>query len=264
MDTKSDAILLSDLHLGSELCQVEPVLHFLNNLPPTLRLILVGDVLQSTEYRLKEKHWRVLSKLRQLGETMEVVWIKGNHDGDADHVAHLIGATFTDEYVLESGGRQLLCIHGHQWDLFVSSHPWLTKLAEWSYLRIQRLTQRPAVWRTLNGSTGKRCVDKVRQEAIKYGARRGVDVVVCGHVHFPEAPVLPEPGLPEYYNCGSWTDLQCHFVTIKDGQIQLQEFIDQPAMKNLATYFVSQARRVKRSLRSRTVVNHSWINQIFL
>src|SRR5262249_5487588 len=53
-----DAVLLSDLHLGAESCQVGLIQEFIHSLPSTERLILNGDVLENTESRLTKHHWR--------------------------------------------------------------------------------------------------------------------------------------------------------------------------------------------------------------
>ena len=89
-----DAVLLSDLHLCADSCQVEQLQEFIEILPSTRRLILNGDVLENTEFRLTKLHWRVLSQLRKLADQLELVWVRGNHDYDAESVAHLIGADF--------------------------------------------------------------------------------------------------------------------------------------------------------------------------
>src|SRR5580692_4267446 len=137
--TMLDAILMSDLHLGSESCQVQAILDFLEALPPTQRLVLNGDVLQNTEFRLTKQHWRVLSQLRKLADQLQLIWVRGNHDFDAESVAHLIGATFVPEYRFETGGRQVLCVHGDAWDRFLTDHPLITCIADWFYLRMQRM-----------------------------------------------------------------------------------------------------------------------------
>src|SRR5262245_29455796 len=109
--TVFDAVFLSDLHLGSESCQVHELQEFIEVLPPTRRLILNGDVLEHTECRLTKQHWRVLSQLRKLADQLELVWVRGNHDCDAESVAHLIGAEFVSEYTFQSGNREVLCVH---------------------------------------------------------------------------------------------------------------------------------------------------------
>lgn len=218
-----DAVLLSDLHLGSEACQVQHLQDFLDALPPTRRLILNGDVLENTEYRLTKQHWRVLSHLRKLADQLELVWVRGNHDYDAESVAHLIGANFVPEYAFQSGDREVLCVHGDAWDRFLTDHPILTLFADWFYLRMQRWSRRMANRAKRSSKTFLRCVDRVRTEAIEYGKAKRADVVICGHTHFAEAPEGSNPARCLYYNAGCWTDHHCHFLTVEDGSFQLTE-----------------------------------------
>ena len=218
-----DALLLSDLHLGSESCQVEPLQDFIDSLPPTKKLILNGDVLEDTEFRLTKQHWRVLSQLRKLADQLELIWVRGNHDFGAESVAHLIGANFVPEFTFESGGRRVLCVHGDAWDRFLTDHPIITCIADWFYLRMQRWSRRLANGAKRSSKTFLRCVDRVRTEALEYGKAKRADVVVCGHTHFAEEPQEPTSRSCTYYNSGCWTDHQCHYLTVQDGCFQLQE-----------------------------------------
>jgi UDP-2,3-diacylglucosamine pyrophosphatase LpxH len=218
-----DAVLLSDLHLGSNSCQVRAVQQFVDTLPPTARLVLNGDVLENTEFRLTKQHWRVLSRLRKLSDQLELVWVRGNHDFDAESVAHLIGAAFVPEYVFESGGKRVLCVHGDAWDRFLTDHPLVSNVADWFYLRIQRMSRRLAVSAKRSSKTFLRCVERVRLEATEYGKAKRADVVVCGHTHHAEAAPGPPPGLPAYFNTGCWTDHHCHYLTAQDGLVRLEE-----------------------------------------
>ena len=218
-----DAILFSDLHLGSESCQVKARQQFVHSLPPTGRLILLGDVLENTEYRLTKQHLRVLSQFRKLADRLELVWVQGNHDYDAESVAHLIGANFVSEYAFESGGKQIVCVHGDAWDRFISDHPILTSMADWFYLRMQRMSRRLATRAKRSSKTFLRCVDRVRAEAIKYGEAKHADVVICGHTHFAEVPADPLAGPCAYYNTGCWTDHHCNYLTLLDGHLHLEE-----------------------------------------
>src|SRR6266496_5839458 len=106
-----DALILSDLHLGSDNCQARQLGELLEGIEegvlPTARLILNGDVFDSIDFRrLKKTHWKVLSLIRKLSDRLEIVWICGNHDGSAEIVSHLLGVCVEEEYVLKSGGRQ--------------------------------------------------------------------------------------------------------------------------------------------------------------
>lgn len=214
-----DAVLLSDVHLGSPSCQVRPVQQFLETLPPTRRLVLNGDVLENTEYRLTKQHWRVLSHLRKLSDQLELVWVRGNHDFDAESVAHLIGAAFVPEYEFESGGKRVLCVHGDTWDRFITDHPILTNMADWFYLRMQRIGRQFALRAKRKSKTFLRCAERVRRQALDYAQGKRADMVICGHTHNAEAL----PGAPAYFNSGCWTDHCCHYLTVQDGVVQLEE-----------------------------------------
>ncbi len=223
-----DAVLLSDLHLGANACQVRALQDFIEALPDTARLILIGDVLENSEHRLTKQHWKVLSLLRKLSDQLELVWVQGNHDCDAESVAHLIGADFVPEYQFESGDRQLLCVHGDTWDRFLTAHPVIVNVLDWFYLRIQRMSRRLALSAKRSSKTFVRCVERVRTEAIEYARAKRADVVICGHTHLAEALPEPGPAAPAYYNTGCWTDHHCHYVTVADGCVHLEEInVDQ-------------------------------------
>lgn len=220
-----DGLILSDLHLGAASCQVRAIQNFLEDLPPTQRLVLNGDVLENTERRLTKQHWKVLSQLRKLSDQLELVWVRGNHDYDADAIAHLIGANFVTEYEFLSGERRILCVHGDAWDRFITDHPILTDIVDWIYLRMQRMSRHLAANVKRSSKTFLRCVERVREEAIAYGQSKKVDIVVCGHTHHADS-VEGDPypgGRPTYYNTGCWTDTHCHFWTMEDGFTQLHE-----------------------------------------
>jgi UDP-2,3-diacylglucosamine pyrophosphatase LpxH len=218
-----DAVLISDLHLGAESCQVEPLQEFIENLPLTRRLILNGDVLENTEFRLTKQHWRVLSQFRKLADRLELVWVRGNHDYDAESVAHVIGASFVPEYEFQTGGRSVLCVHGDAWDRFLTDHPVITSIADWFYLRMQRWSRRLANRAKRSSKTFLRCVDRVRTEALEYGRAKRVDIIVCGHTHLAETPEERRADPCVYFNTGCWTDHQCHYLTVADGDFQLRE-----------------------------------------
>ena len=130
-----DAVLLSDVHLGSDNCQAKRLCELLERVADgeltTARLILNGDVFDSIDFRrLNKSHWKVLSLIRKLSDQIEIIWLCGNHDGSAEIVSHLLGVAVMDDFVLESGGRRILILHGHVFDEFIDNHPVLTWLAD--------------------------------------------------------------------------------------------------------------------------------------
>jgi UDP-2,3-diacylglucosamine pyrophosphatase LpxH len=219
-----DAIVISDLHLGSEVCQSRDLAAFLSTLPPTRRLILNGDVFDSLDFRyLPEDHWAILSQLRVLAMQSSVIWIGGNHDGPVTTLASLLGIIVAAEYHFESGRELCLCIHGHIFDDFEVRHPLMTRLADGLYHCLQRLDSdhHLARWSKRTSKTFLRCAEKVRNGAMEHARRQGCTVVMCGHTHSPE---YLESSSPKYANSGSWTELPCHYLTVGSGHICLHKY----------------------------------------
>jgi UDP-2,3-diacylglucosamine pyrophosphatase LpxH len=223
-----DAVILSDLHLGSENCQAKRVCQLLQRVHrgelETARLILNGDVFDSIDFRrLNKSHWKVLSLIRKLSDRIDVVWLAGNHDGSAEVVSHLLGVTVTDEYVLESGGQRILVLHGHAFDEFIEDHPILTWLADRIYRVLQWVdqTHRFAKLAKHGSKTFLRCTEKIATGAVELARRRGCSAVCCGHTHAAVARI--EQSLP-YFNSGCWTELPGTYLSVADGEVRLHEF----------------------------------------
>ena len=224
----SDAVIISDLHLGSGVCQAKSLVGFLEGIHHrrirTQRLILNGDVFDSIDFRrLKKSHWKVLSLLRKLSDEIEVVWVCGNHDGTADIVSHLLGLEVVDEIVVPSGDKKVLFLHGHQFDQFIERHPFATRFADNLYRLIQRVdrSHRFAKMAKRRSKTFLRSTEKIRAGAVNRAKELGADVVCCGHTHLPVA--FPDDPLP-YFNSGCWTETPCHYLTLADGVVTLHPY----------------------------------------
>lgn len=219
-----DAIIISDCHLGSPICQHETIQYLLDNLPETKRLIFNGDMLDSTKVRLNKSHWKILSTIRKWSDEVETIFIKGNHDFDSESIAHLIGAEFVDEYTFKSGSNLVCCIHGDIWDKFIIQHKFLTAVGDFVYLWLQRLdkSHRLATFAKLNSKTFLHCENLIRVRAEKYAVKNGYDIIICGHTHNQFSP-LNNTSLPLYYNSGSFTERLCGFITVKDGNVDCHQ-----------------------------------------
>src|SRR5262249_17546375 len=220
-----DAVILSDIHLGSDNCQAKRVCRLLERIQegdlPTDRLILNGDVFDSFDFRrLNKNHWKVLSLIRKLSDHLEIIWLCGNHDGSAEVVSHLLGVTVQDDYVLESGGRRILVLHGHVFDDFLDNHPILTWLADPLYPFPQWIDPPHYVAkRAKHGSkTFLRCAKKIEDGAVEMARRRECTAVCCGHTH---AAVAHTDQPVAYFNSGCWTELPCSYLTVARGVIRL-------------------------------------------
>ncbi len=224
-----DALVISDIHLGSDNCQARALVHFLEAIHRkdvrTHRLILNGDVFDSIDFRrLKKQHWKILSLIRKLSDEIEIVWINGNHDGPAEIISHLLGVSVSDEIVIPSGSRKILFLHGHRFDAFIERYPVTTKLADLIYRFLQRIDKTHTIARSAkhNSKMFLRSVKKVQDQAVEYARKHGYDAVCCGHTHLPVAV----PGPVEYYNSGCWTERPCHYLAVRDGVVEVCEYHD--------------------------------------
>ncbi|HEY4330002.1 MAG TPA: UDP-2,3-diacylglucosamine diphosphatase, partial [Phycisphaerae bacterium] len=224
------ALVISDLHLGSDNCQAKPAADFLQQILDgkirTRQLIINGDVFDSIDFRrLKKTHWKVLSQIRHLTDKIEVIWIAGNHDGSAEIVSHLLGVRVEEEFILQSGAEKILIIHGHQYDDFINDHPVLTWLADVAYWILQKLDRTHYIARLAKrrSKTFVRCSNKIRDGARRYAASRGCSVVLCGHTHHAES-IAATPEAPAYHNSGCWTELPSTYLTIEHGQIKTHQY----------------------------------------
>jgi UDP-2,3-diacylglucosamine pyrophosphatase LpxH len=223
-----DAVILSDIHLGSANCQAKRVCDLLERIVAgellTSRLILNGDVFDSIDFRrLHKSHWRVLSLIRKLSDQIEIVWLCGNHDGSAEIVSHLLGVRVQDEYVLPSGQQRLLILHGHIFDEFIVAYPWLTWLADQIYRFLQWIDRTHSFAKTAKrgSKTFLRCAKKIADGAVDLARKRECTGAICGHTH---AAVAQTEQLIPYYNSGCWTELPCNYLTVRGGVVELHDF----------------------------------------
>ena len=221
-------ILISDIHLGSDVCQAEAICDLLKSIDPaeTKRLLIVGDIFDSIDLRrLKKHHWRVLSLIRKLSDEVETIWLAGNHDGPAEIVSHFLGVDVYDHYVLHSGSKKYLILHGHQFDKFIVKRPILTWLADCVYRFLQKIDSTHYVARMAkhNSKAYLRCTSIVRDDACQMAVEMGCDGVVCGHTHFPEmTPVEVGNKKVVYCNTGCWTEKACSYFVIDGGEAKLK------------------------------------------
>jgi UDP-2,3-diacylglucosamine pyrophosphatase LpxH len=249
-----DAIIISDIHLGSETCQAKSLGDFLESIEEgqfvTERLILNGDVFDSIDFRrLKKTHWKVLSHLRKLSDKMEIIWICGNHDGSAEIISHLLGVQVAEEFVLHSGGQRILVMHGHMFDRFLDDHPILTWLADCVYLLLQKIdrTHFFAKLAKRNSKTFLRCSQIIEDKSRHYAHTKKCTAVCCGHTHRAITNTT-EP--VHYFNSGCWTEKPCSYLTVQQGHIELHMF-DKASVKKAPVAWVESVRPTEYSVPSR-------------
>ena len=106
------AIIVSDLHIGSQYLLNRYFERFLSKIPEDHDLILNGDTIDNAFSKLKPLDQEILDHLKQISYRQKVVWIKGNHDNGylPQDVGQII---FKNFYAIE---QRLLISHGHYFD----------------------------------------------------------------------------------------------------------------------------------------------------
>ncbi|MBL8307579.1 MAG: UDP-2,3-diacylglucosamine diphosphatase [Rubrivivax sp.] len=235
-------VWISDLHLGTPGCQAEALLQFLKGVRCET-LYLVGDIIDGWQLRRSwywpQAHNDVVQKvLRQARKGVRVVFVPGNHDEFARrYTGHSFGGVevLPEAVHTTADGRRLWITHGDHFDGVIQCAKWLAYVGDWAYeftLKVNRhlnsLRARIGLpyWslsRYLKQKV-KRAVSYVSdfESAVAREARaRGVDGVVCGHIHHAE--IRDIDGLL-YCNDGDWVESLTALVEHADGRLQILDW----------------------------------------
>jgi len=237
------SIWISDIHLGTRGCKAAFLLDFLRHTESD-HLYLVGDIIDG--WRLKrswywhQAHNDVIQKLlRKARKGTKVTYIAGNHDEVLrDYLGlHLGGVALLGEAVHETAdGKQLLVIHGDAFDGVVRYAPWLALLGDKAYslalaannaLNLVRRRLGYPYWSFSAVLKAKvknavRYVDDFERALAAEARRRGVDGVVCGHIH--KAEIRTVDGVL-YCNDGDWVESCTALVESHDGVLSIVHWV---------------------------------------
>lgn len=223
-----DTVIVSDIHLGSEMSRARDALELLRSLQYQ-RLILLGDIFSDLNFsRLTGDHWKFLSCIRKLSNPkrkIEVVWVEGNHDhGLSNVMSHLVGVPVYQRYVWTFHGKRHLAIHGHQFDRFSCRKLLISRIGLEIYRQIQRIEgQSKPLSRKLDRLNTRwlSLRDKVALGALHYAKVGRADVVFCGHTH--SAGFAEKDGV-QYYNTGAWVDAKPTYITVGEQGVAICEY----------------------------------------
>ena len=233
---------ISDLHLGTPGCQAGALLDFLRH-TESETLFLVGDIIDGWQLR---RHWYwpqahndVIQKLlRKARKGTRVIFVPGNHDEFArKYVQHNFGGIdVAHEWIHETAdGRRLWVMHGDLFDGVIQCAKWLAHVGDSLYEFTLRLNRH---LNSLRGRLGlpywslsnylkqkvKRAVSYVGdfEAAVAREARkRGVQGVVCGHIHHAE---LREIDGILYANDGDWVESLTALAEHADGRLEILDW----------------------------------------
>jgi len=207
-------LCLSDIHLGSPICQAELTLKLLEETKYD-KIIICGDILDSYDiHRLCKKQWKVLSALRKISKKKECIFIKGNHDKGLDMISALLGFDFKEEHIEVISSKKFYFVHGDRWDYIIQLRPFLTEIASGLYYFLQKMDKKQKLTRKLKKKikTWRSSATKVMERIGHHAQSLGCNVAVFGHTHMPEHATVF--GSIECVNLGSQCDLPISYCLI--------------------------------------------------
>ncbi|GAB2898352.1 UDP-2,3-diacylglucosamine diphosphatase [Uliginosibacterium flavum] len=233
-------LFLSDIHLGTKACQADHLLEFLREYTAE-NVFLIGDIIDfwamSRSVNWSPSQNTVVQKmLRRARHGEKIIFIPGNHD---EALRAYSGTSFGDirienEWIHETAdGKRLLLVHGDEFDEVTRYHKWVAVLGDIAYNLLVRMNIWLSFVRRCLGVSGywslagyaKRKVKSAlefifdfEQSVIHAARARGLDGVVCGHIHW--AAIREVEGLT-YVNCGDWVDSCTAIVEHHDGRLEL-------------------------------------------
>jgi UDP-2,3-diacylglucosamine pyrophosphatase LpxH len=235
-------VWISDVHLGTPGCRADALLDFLKHVHCE-QLFLVGDIIDGWQLRRSwywpQAHNDVVQKLlRKARKGTRVVFVPGNHDEFARrYVEHNFGGidVVEDCIHLTADGRRLWITHGDLFDGVVQCAKWLAYVGDNLYGFTLQLNRWFNILRARMGmpywSLSKYLKQKVKravsyvsdfEEAVAREARkRGVDGVVCGHIHHAEMRMID--GIL-YCNDGDWVESLTALVEHPDGRLEIVDW----------------------------------------
>ena len=223
-----DTLILSDLHLGSEVSRAREAAALLSE-TSFRRLVLLGDIFSDLNFRrLTSDHWKFLSRIRKLSNPkrkVEVVWVEGNHDqGLSQIMSHLVGVPVYRRYVWDYQGKRHVAVHGHQFDCFTRKNEFLSRFGERIFYELQKLDgDRKRLSRFIDRMNTRwlRMESRVAEGAFLYARAGRADRIFCGHTHI--ATHRHRHGI-DYYNSGSWVNARPTYLAIDEAGVRICEY----------------------------------------
>lgn len=246
---KFRTIWISDIHLGTKGCNARLLIDFLDS-TDSETMYLVGDIIDG--WRLKKKPywpashndvvWRILKRAKR---GTRIVYIPGNHD---EMMRQFSGMNFGGVEIARAAfhttadGRRLMILHGDEFDTIMLAHRWLAFVGDTLYHALLGLNRWVNLVRQRFGmpywSLSKAAKHKVKN-AVEFisayeeivaraAAERGVDGVVCGHIHTAE---IRELGAVIYYNDGDWVEGCTALVEHFDGRMEILHWTEEMARR---------------------------------
>jgi UDP-2,3-diacylglucosamine pyrophosphatase LpxH len=244
-------IFISDLHLGTRGCQAEALLEFLKDNESDY-LYLIGDIFDGWQLRKKwywpQAHNDIVQKLlRKARKGCKVIFIPGNHDEFArPFVGHAFGDIDVQREAIHvtANGKKMLVIHGDDFDGIIQCAKWLAYTGDTLYtfaLTLNRVLNRLrrrlglsywslSAYLKLKVKRAVSYIDSFEVAVAQAARERGLDGVVCGHIH--NAEMRDIDGVL-YCNDGDWVESLTALTEDSEGNLQILKWGERALPKAL-------------------------------
>jgi len=225
-----NAIIVSDLHLGSRYFQFGIFERFLAALPDDHDLVLNGDIIDAPYRKMSKSDQIILDMLEDISHGRKVVWIRGNHDNG--YVPKNFGKTiFKSSHSID---KRLLITHGDDFDDIMPRSRLFIKVFKLMHNLRVKLGARPVhvaeyakKWKLFYRVLRR----NIALNAVKCAAENGFEAVTCGHTHYPED--VTYNGI-RYINTGAWTEFPAYYLHLTPDAMALVE-VDPPFVSQRLT-----------------------------
>lgn len=239
------SIWISDVHLGTPGCKAEHLVDFLKH-TECENLYLVGDIIDGWKLQggwfWPQEHTNVVRKvLTKSKRGTKVYYVTGNHD---EFLRKFVGfglaignIRIVNEHVhTTADGRRLLVTHGDAFDVITRYHRWVALIGDTAYDLTMRANDRLNQLRRLLGmrywslsafakqsvKNAVNIVSEFEQSVARECRRRGLDGVVCGHIHHAE--IRDIDGI-QYLNSGDWVESCTALAEDFNGRIEIIRWV---------------------------------------
>jgi UDP-2,3-diacylglucosamine pyrophosphatase LpxH len=238
MKYRVNALFLSDLHLGTNACNVDLIVSVLKYFDPEI-IVLNGDIIDFWQLS-HSRSWtkdhnnilRIIFKLARDGK--KIIYCTGNHDEILREYTpfSLDNIYVVDRYEYNSEYNRILFVHGDAFDFVIKSNKWLAKIGSIAYdflivvnsyfNRLRKIIGMDywSLSKYLKTQTKKRIgiLQKFDTLVAEYAKDSGFNKISVGHIHIPEYKTIDDI---LYINTGDMCETGSFLIETVDGELQL-------------------------------------------
>lgn len=248
---KCKTLFISDIHLGTDICQYEKLLDFLKSFEKKdksgynlEKIYLIGDIIDIINFKPNifwSKHRTVIKKLLRMADKgVKIVYIPGNHD----HVLRKdLGSIFNDnefnnicfkpyDIYTSNNNKTYMIIHGDEFDGALRSMPWLYWLGDNAYSFALLVNKCYNKVRNLFGydywslslylktkvKSSISFINNYETQVINKTKLYKTDGIICGHIHKAELKYIDDV---QYCNTGCFTEFCSAIIEDYEGNLVL-------------------------------------------